>query len=83
MSHMTVAHAVTRILATPSEEHSQLAVFRTGLDGIVDVVFASTVITQERIAQNDPRYVGTFDGMVDRGRLTRRLQLAAEFEGQS
>ncbi|WP_444941228.1 hypothetical protein ACJJI3_01410 [Microbulbifer sp. ZKSA004] len=58
MTVATIPEALQRISTT--EPCSPLAVFRTKRDDQVDVMFANTIRTQQRIEWGDINYLGSF-----------------------
>lgn len=72
---MTLSRAIERIKITPSNEASQVALFRLpGSLDRVEVVFAKTAYTEQRIAGNDPLFIGIFDQTVPYNELLSVLK---------
>jgi hypothetical protein len=60
--------------ATPE---SPIAVFRADVQSMVDSVFASTVVSQQKIRSNDPKLIGVFDRNSNPAVVRGKLQRAA------
>lgn len=58
MTVTNISAALERIEKT--EPSSPLAVFRARVPGVVNTMFANTVLTQRRIEHGDIAYLGTF-----------------------
>lgn len=63
MSNCTVDVAIERIKTATSE--SPIAVFFSDMKYHVNVVFASTVATRDKIARKDPSLIGVYTGNMD------------------
>lgn len=71
MSLCTLKTTMARIKsAVPS---SAIAVFRCNDAEKLDVVFAATVLTQDKIKAGDPNLIGVYDGTMDQDAIKREL----------
>ncbi|MCK4621077.1 MAG: hypothetical protein KAT62_02560 [Desulfuromonadales bacterium] len=79
MSKCSISTAMWRI--KDATEESQIAVFAVSR-GVVDAMFADSVVTRARIKAGDKNFIGCFDGMMKKEDVLRKLNgLGPKFTG--